>query len=195
LFNRLGALSGYYNYSPYHFYVVYKGPIPLDIYLISASLYFILKTARSKIVVDHRQTVSKEELSQPEKLAPIVKDLLLRANTRNWRLLSKLAKNDFLTLIYILNSIRDEQIVPLLRIVYGLEIPHAKSAKLEAFSDETRGLFIGSYPRPDRASCLAAIRSVAELIQQIAAKASTSMSLGNVPAEIDRVTHKIQHYE
>lgn len=191
LFHRLGPLSGYYNYSPYHFYVVYEGPIPLDIYLISASLYFIVKGARSKIVVDHRQTFAKEELSQAEKLCPMVKDLLVRANIRNFRLLSKLVKKDYVTLIYIMNSIRDEQLIPLLRAVYKLEIPHAKAVKLEVFDQDIRELFVGSYPQPTRESCLASIRSVAELVRRLALKASLTMALGELPAEIDRVSQAI----
>lgn len=190
VFGTVGALTGYYNYSPYHFYVVYNGAIPLDLYIISASLYFILKSGKSKLLVDNRTTGHTDQLDTAEKLAPMVRDLLLRAYIRNFRLLSKVAKNDLVTLVYIMNSIRDEQLLPLLRIVYGLEIPHAKAVKLQAFPEKIRGLFIDSYPRPSRADCLQAVKSVSLMVMEIAEQASLTMSLSTLLQEI-KETHKI----
>lgn len=94
-----------------------------------------------------------------------------------------------------MNSIRDEQLVPLLRAIYKLDIPHAKAIKLDVFDTDIRELFVGSYPQPSRESCLASVCSVAELVRRMAVKASATMELGNLPAEIARVCQKVQKFQ
>ncbi len=191
LFSNLGSLISYYNYSPYHFYVVYDGLIPLDIYLISSSLYHILKSGRSKEVYSSQGDLSSIETSA---IQVVVSDLLLQLYIRNFRLLSKLRKQEYPTLVFILNSIREENIIPLLRLVYGLDIPHQKAVKLGNFPEEAKELYINSYAIPTEESCLSAIKAVADLVLVIASKASATFELSAIIRQAEKARTLIMAY-
>lgn len=177
LLPKLGKVAGYYQYNPYHFYVVYEGAIPLDLYLVSTSLYYCLRGDRRKTLVDH---APKDIAAFPaERRELVVRELLLKAWIRIHRLLSKLVKDDHVTLLYILAQIREEQLVPLLALIGGYRIAHIKAVKLDAFALEDRELFVATYGAPDRASCLTAIQAAATLTRRMHDRAAATYTLGD----------------
>jgi predicted nucleotidyltransferase len=164
IFASLGKMVDYYEYSPYHFYVIYENCIPLDIYIISSSVYFIIKKTDNKTMVDHSKKNIGAETTDSDK-EEIINKLFLKGWIRTFRLLSKVERNDFVTLIYILNQIKEDQIIPLLSLIYGYNIPHSKAVKLYEIREDLKNLFIKTYAKPTAESTLEAIRSMAELLK------------------------------
>jgi len=194
LFEAIGPLVGHYNYSPYHFYAVYRNLIPFDVYCISSSLYFILQASSKQLVrIDH-STRGRVSVSGGNPPKAVVSELLLKAYIRVFRLLSKVQKGDFVTLIYILNSIRDEQVVPLLSLTYGVDIPHAKSIRLDAFPKHVATLFVQTFPNPTRPSCLKALRASSRLLVRIADTLAPRVGLSDLRREILKSEVRIREF-
>lgn len=166
IFASLGKMVDYYEYSPYHFYVIYENCIPLDIYIISSSVYFIVRKTDNKTMVDHSKKNISADTADSDK-EEIINKLFLKGWVRTFRLLSKVEKNDFVTLIYILNQIKEDQIIPLLSLIYGYNIPHSKAVKLNEIGEDLRNLFVKTYAKPTAESTLEAIRSMAELLKMM----------------------------
>lgn len=206
LFAKLGKLVGFYKYNPYHFYAVYEPATPLDIYFISPSLYFTVRDEKNKRIVDHSNRAAgspKEKLTKPTVNAfkegeknetAIIKDLFLKAWIRTFRLLSKVEKNDFVTLIYILNRIRDEQIIPLLTLIKKYNIPHVKSLKLQELQEEDRALITKTFPGPERTPIIDALHTTADLLQQLYAHARTSHDMTDLDVFVANVYKQIKEY-
>ena len=206
-FPKLGKLVGYYDYNPYHFYAVYEPSTPLDIYFISPSLYFTVRSDKNVKIVDHsnraapaaeaKSTRPADEilLEKERSQTDIIKDLFLKAWIRTFRLLSKVEKNDLVTLIYILNRIRDEQIVPLLTLIKGYNIPHAKSLKLEELQVEDRTLIAKTFPGPQRPDVINALHTTADLLQQLYQHACSTHDLSSLDVFSANVFKQIKEYE
>lgn len=208
LFPQFGKMVGYYQYNPYHFYVIFEPNAPLDIYFISSSLYFTVKSDKNKIIVDHSKRdlgkVKKDfspEMAGPigekkEGLSPeeVVKDLFLKGFIRTFRLLSKIEKEDYTTLAYILNRIREEQIIPLLTSIDGYDIPHAKAIKLESFSPDLRVDFTETYCKPEEKSCINAVVAAAKIMKELFDKASQNFNLEDLRSFVEETYEQIRNY-
>jgi predicted nucleotidyltransferase len=192
MFKLFGNMTSYYNYSPYHFYVVYDGDTPLDVYLISASLYHIIRSGKFSPAAGYDLPEAESASNASEAM---VNDLLLQAYIRNLRLLSKWKRGEYVTLLYILNSIRDDNIIPLIRLVYGVCIPHPKAVRLEDFERDVRDLFVQTYPAPTKEPTLGAIRALSELVVVIAQKAVQRFSVEKVKVHAEKAHQRIAAYE
>jgi predicted nucleotidyltransferase len=198
IFHSIGNLVSYYEYNPYHYYAIYGGSIPLDIYFISSSVYFIIRKPDNKIVVDHSQKGVDRELETTAgggKLQRIVKQQFLKGWIRTFRLLSKIRKRDYITLLYILNQIREDQIIPLLVMVSGYDIPHSKAVKLDDFSDTIRPLFIRTFANPSRESTLDAVKAMAEILYLLYVDASTRFDLSKLDHFATDALFRINSFE
>ncbi len=206
IFPKLGNLVGSYSYNPYHFYVVYEPTVPLDIYFISSSLYFTMKSDKNKIIVDHS---NRDTNVQPKQLQPIstegdnrsekesneiIADLFLKGWIRTFRLLSKIEKEDYPTLAYILNRIREDQIVPLLTSIKHYNIPHSKAIKLEEFDADIRELFLDTYCRPERESCIKAVASAAKILKILFDQSHEDFSLNEMRPFANNTYDEITKY-
>ncbi len=207
LFKEFGNYVGHYQYNPYHFYVIYEPAVPLDIYFVSSSLYFTVRSDKNKILVNHNHRQVKEDtplvgegwntVKTPEKNSEktaVLRDLFLKAWIRTFRLLSKVEKGDYTTLIYILNKIRDDQLLPLLTQVSGYNIPHVKAIGLDKFGPVERELFAKTYARPDRVSVLEAIQSMAELLKILFEKAGMQFDLSDLDNNAAHVYERIKNF-
>lgn len=208
LFPQFGKMVGYYQYNPYHFYVVFEPNAPLDIYFISSSLYFTVRSDKNKIIVDHsKRDLGKQKKdsssdfagaidTKKEKLSPeqIVKDLFLRGFIRTFRLLSKIEKEDYTTLAYILNRIREEQIIPLLTSIDGYDIPHAKAIKLDNFNPKLRADFTETYCKPEEKSCIRAVVAASEIMKELFEKASQQYNLNDLRSFVEETYDQIRNY-
>jgi predicted nucleotidyltransferase len=191
LFSRVGKLVGYYQYSPYHFYLVYQPLTLVDIYIISSSIYFIIRNDGNKKVVDH----GKREVASSDALQPIIHELFLRGWTRTFRLLSKIRKTDYVTLVYILNQIREEQLIPLLSMIQGHKIPHAKAVKLSDFNERTRDLFIQTFRGPTAEGALSSVKALAGLFNDLFVPAAKSYNLDDLAPLAKSVYQKVIDFE
>lgn len=191
LFSRLATLVDYYEYNPYHFYVVYQPTIPLDIYFVSSSIYFIIKNDNNKRIIDHsnRQLPGKQAERQV-----MIGGLFLKGLIRTFRLLSKIKKGDYVSLVYILNQIREDQLIPLLSTVNGYQIAHAKAVRLERFDDRTRELFIKTFCPPTEKDALAAVKATAEILNDLFSKASAEYDLGNLRRFAEQAYRRVMTY-
>ena len=206
LFARLGKLVGFYKYNPYHFYAVYEPSTPLDIYFISPSLYFSVKNDKNKKIVDHSNRSAEPSKEKSDKQATdffevkqkteteIIEDLFLKAWIRTFRLLSKVEKGDFVTLIYILNRIRDEQIVPLLTLIKKYNIPHVKSLKLQELQEEDRALITKTFPGPERSPIIDALHNTADLLQQLYDHARATHDMNKLDVFVANIYKQIKEY-
>lgn len=206
LFSDFGPVVGSYSYNPYHFYVAYESNVFLDIYFISSSLYFTVRSERNKKIVDHAHRDSERKsqatetpIHENEKIKEkqtqdIARDLFLKGYARTFRLLSKIEKKDYATLAYIMNRIREEQIVPLLTLIDGYAIPHAKAINLETFDARLRSLFIDTYCRPERESCITGARSAIEILKALFEKVEHRYNLEDLRGAIEEAYEEIMKY-
>lgn len=189
MFNNIGKVAAYYNYNPYHYYIIFDGIHILDLYIISSSLYFNIKNSNNKMILDNRKS-----FSQKDNINLILEDLFIKASIRSFRLISKINKKDYLTIIYILNSIRDEQLFPLISLIFNYKILHSKSIKLDHFDKSVRQLVLKLYPHPTEADCLMALKSIFKLLLVLFSKSNINKK-SNIEKFIMQNQHKILNYE
>lgn len=106
--------------TPVHFKVKGKNGEQLDVFLSSSSLYYTSRNRQTLTLVDNRTAPiqNKETVfdSAPEREElQGERELVVKGIVRTFRLLSKINKGEYVTFTYILDSIRNGQLIPLLR--------------------------------------------------------------------------------
>lgn len=169
IYASLGDLVGWYAYNPYHHYVVYdapEGPIPLDMYYLSSRLHQLLTGAETTVLMD---TTGK---GVPEDRKPhIVSALLLDGHAGLLEAEQAWRQGAWETAVGLLDSVREQQLIHLLRLVEGYAIPHIKAVQLDRFPSEfVRNRFIESYAQPTADSIAAALQAQFTLFGMLQAR-------------------------
>ena len=174
----------HWEYSSNHFYIVHDNLIPLDLYIVgNEESSVILRKAETRdaifhilwleagitdlpldpeknLIADHNEWISLAELNSWN----IHFEHFKKALTRWFRLLSKLEKNELIEFVYILNSIREDDLIPLFYML-GIKYLNAKKVKLSELPDEIRGSFVLTFSKPTRQDCYSALVSLIEILE------------------------------
>lgn len=129
--------------TPVHLQISKSNGETLDVFLTSSSLYYTSQKTDTLTWVDNRRTqitshktVFDTGPDMPELIGE--RELVVKGIVRTFRLLSKINKNELVTFTYIMNSIRNGQLIPLMRLA-GLDIKNESVFPLTYGQPTTEG--------------------------------------------------------
>jgi predicted nucleotidyltransferase len=182
-----GEIVGYYHYNPYHSYVVYQGPLgpmPLDIYYTTEEMYNLMRSSDAVVIVDHMKSVNIE----PEQKNIMIQKMILDCfdQLQIARFLHQNGEEH--EVVRKLSTLRSTQLLSLLRLVEGYNIPHVKAVRLSELDPEIRDLFIKTFARPNKESIEQAFQAFENLFMRIIQDADVNVFDNDM---IDVLSHNI----
>lgn len=187
----------FWQYETNHFYVVFRNLIPLDLYIVGEEeSKTILQAWNKKAAIFHILGLSNgiQDIISPQENDSIHEkwwsrnsealesthvdpkiELLERAFTRAYRLLSKLEKWEFMEFVFIMNSIREDNLVPLLEVIW-MNFPNIKKVKIPDLPDDLRDPFINSFSRPTWPDCHLSLINLMLILRRILDQLTQNMN-------------------
>lgn len=193
----------HWQYEDNHFYVVHQNLIPLDLYIVwEEESRAILQRWEKKAAIFHilwLNTGIRDLPLEPCKDAKVWNNnptSYLEANeydvnfgkfrkalTRGFRLLSKLEKDELIEFVYIINSIREDDLIPLFTSM-GIDFPNAKKVKLWELPQDIRELFIRTFAQPTTESCYTALCALMGILEIILKHMNDNSDNQEKPSEL-----------
>lgn len=192
IFSKFGIITGIYDCTAHHFFIVYNDGVQIDLNLITAAQYFSIKNIESEINVlfDRQLYLSGRSVFLKKSKNFYARKLLLVGYATLERALSKFLKCNYFVVVRFLDSIRHNSILPLLPFIENQKIPNAVSLEIEKLSSEVQELFIQTYSKPTRESNIESLRASLNLLGMIASRLEIN-DFNNQNDKIEKVLNKI----
>lgn len=199
----------HWQYEDNHFYVVHQNLIPLDLYIVwEEESRAILQRWEKKAAIFHilwLNTGITDLPLEPSKdnniwnsinITPCLEGVeydvnfgrFRKALTRGFRLLSKLEKDELIEFVYIINSIREDDLIPLFTSM-GIDFPNAKKVKLWELPHDIRGFFIQTFAQPTKESCYIALCALMGILETILKYMNDNSDNREKPSELTILWH------
>lgn len=168
-YQKIGPLIDWYQYNPYHHYVVFNGdsaPVPLDIYYLPDFVYDNIRKP-AETVFDSTQNSQKEKGFVVKMIETSYVKLLQAVQT--------LDDDDYESTISKIDELRETCLIHLLSEVFHYQIPHIKGIKFENFiNTDIKDSFINTYAKPTQESCTKSISNILFILRQVNIKSGYS---------------------
>ncbi len=186
ILNSAGQIISIYHATPYHHFIIYKGPIIVDISFTTLSFVWAIKN--SKIVFDKSNFLAKEKNNFH--YDHLVKDMLVRGITNISRILSKIEKKEYWIVPRFINSLRDSSILPLLAVIYGYDIQNITKLELENIAPELKEKLLETFIKPTKEDSITGLISCFYLLKKM--KKDCKIKFEEIDNEFNLISNEIK---
>lgn len=167
-YGRYPRLVDWYAYNPFHHYVVYdalEGPVPLDIYYLTESQYFLI-THPSTRVIDMALNKKEGEELQHDQIIDTLCSVGYQAIEQAERLVQV---GNYESALRVIKEYLENKLITLLSLITGQEIPHIKKIDFKTLDPEIVMALRACFGPPTRESLLQSVQSMRNLLHMVKA--------------------------
>ncbi|MBI4155246.1 hypothetical protein HY498_04135 [Candidatus Woesearchaeota archaeon] len=174
--NNCGELISIYNTTPYHYFLIFKRGIIVDLNIITNALFWTLK--KSRILFDKKGFISSKFYKIPIS-DEYINQLILSGFVGIIRAINKLKKKDYWVIPRFINFVRENSILPLIKVLNKDKIENITNLNLDKFPKKLKYQVYQTFAKPFEKDSNKAIISTFYIMLELCTKLKNKFKIND----------------